>query len=77
VEAILMALMSGSLHQALISAGATDDDARKAAEEVAGYQIRRTKADADLMLLNLTLLKWMVGANIALTVGVLWKVILL
>lgn len=72
-----MALMSGSLHQALISAGATDDDARKAAEEVAGYQIRRTKADADLMLLNLTLLKWMVGANIALTVGVLWKVILL
>jgi hypothetical protein len=72
VEAILMALMLGALHRALVGAGATEDDARKAAEEVAGFENRLAKVEADL-----TLLKWMVGANIALNLGILGKVLLL
>lgn len=67
-----MALMLGALHQALIGAGASDDEARKAAEEVAGFENRLAKVEADL-----TLLKWMVGTVIVLCLGILWKVILL
>jgi hypothetical protein len=64
--------MLGALHRALISAGANDDDARKAAEEVAGFENRLAKVEADL-----TLLKWMTGTVIVLCLGILWKVILL
>jgi hypothetical protein len=64
-----MALMVGSLYDAVKDAGANDDKARKAAEEVAAYEGRIARNDADL-----TLLKWMVGTNIALTVAILWRV---
>ena len=63
-----MALMVGSLYDALKSAGIEDDKAREAAEEVATYQGRISKAD------DLTLLTWMVGANIALTFALMWNV---
>lgn len=64
-----MALMVGSLYDALRSVGVDDEKARKAAEEVAGYDNRVGKVEADL-----TLLKWMVGTNVALTVAILWRV---
>lgn len=71
-----MALMLGALHDALKSAGADPDAARKAAEEVAGYESELATVKSDLRLL-----KWMVGTNIALSVAgfsiisnVLWRI---
>ncbi len=68
-----MPVMSGEVYDALTEAGASQEKARKAAEAVAGYEnrfggieSRITKVDGDL-----TLLKWMVGFNVALTVAVL------
>jgi phage shock protein A len=65
-----MALQLGALREALISGGATPELANKAAEEVATYESRLASTDA-----RLTLLTWMVGANIALTVAVLAKLL--
>lgn len=67
-----MALMLGSLRDALVAAGAPDDKASKAAEEVAGYENRLAKIETDVALL-----KWMVGTNVVITLGVLWKVLTL
>ncbi len=43
--------------------------AREAAEEVANYDNRIAKVEADLVLL-----KWMLGFNIAMTLAILWQV---
>jgi Ser/Thr protein kinase RdoA (MazF antagonist) len=61
-----MATMIAELYDALKAAGAPEDQARKAAEVVAGYENRFARTEADL-----TLLKWMVGFNLAITIGVL------
>jgi hypothetical protein len=61
-----MATMIAELYDALKSAGAPDDQARKAAEVVPGYENRFARTETDL-----TLLKWMVGFNLAITIGVL------
>src|SRR5690606_18385355 len=66
---IAMALMGGSLYDALKSAGVDEEKARKAAEYLVGYDHRIGKIDSDLVLLQ-----WMVGANIALTAAILWRV---
>lgn len=68
-ESCGMALMVGSLYDALKAAGVDDDKARKASEDVAAYDNRVGRVETDLMLL-----KWMVGTNIAMTVAVLWRV---
>jgi hypothetical protein len=60
-----MAVMLGNLYDALRSAGAEDEKARKAAEEIAPYEPRFSKLESDVALL-----KWMVGFNIALTLFV-------
>jgi hypothetical protein len=65
-----MALMLGALYDALISAHVTDDLARKAAEEVAAYDARFAAIERELAVL-----KWMVGTNVVLTLGVLWRVL--
>jgi hypothetical protein len=57
-----MAVMLGNLYDALKSAGAEDEKARKAAEEIAAYEPRFAKLEDDVALL-----KWMVGSNIGLT----------
>jgi hypothetical protein len=57
-----MAVMLGNLYDAPRSAGAEDDKARKAAEEVTAYEPRFAKLESDVGLL-----KWMVGFNIGLT----------
>ena len=64
-----MALMMGKLHEALTDARADASSAREAAEEVANYDNRITKVEADL-----TLLKWMLSFNIAMTLAILWRV---
>jgi hypothetical protein len=61
-----MTTMITDLYDALKEAGATDDKARKAAETVAAYESRFSRIEADL-----TLLKWMIGFNLAATLGVI------
>ena len=52
--------MLSKTYDALIAAGAPDDKARAAAEELAGYESRFSKIETDLAVL-----KWMVGVNLA------------
>jgi hypothetical protein len=61
-----MATMISELYDALKSAGAPEDQARKAAEVMAGYENRSTRIESDL-----TLLKWMVGFNLAFSAGII------
>lgn len=65
-----MTVMIAEVYDAFLAAGAPDDKARKAAETLAGFENRFSKIEADLALL-----KWMVGANIALTIGGLGTII--
>jgi hypothetical protein len=48
----------------------TEERAAKAAEAIAGYENRFNKVETDL-----TLLKWMVGFNLAVSVAVLFKLL--
>jgi hypothetical protein len=66
-----MALMLGKLYAALRDAGANEQQAREAAEEAAGYETRLASIDT-----RVTVLTWMVGANVTLTVAVLAKLLL-
>ena len=65
-----MALRLGALYDALRLANIPEDQARLAAEEVAQYEQRLATIERDL-----TLLKWMVGTNIALTLLTLSTVV--
>jgi hypothetical protein len=62
-----MAMMLGALYKALMEP--TEENARRAAEEVAGYDSRLAKIETDLLVL-----KWMVGANLGLILLILGKV---
>jgi hypothetical protein len=64
---IPMPLMLGELYAALKSANVSDDQARRAAEEVAGSERRLSHIESDLALL-----KWMVATTAALGLGNLW-----
>jgi len=59
-----MAIGLMKLNDALLAAGAPEDKARAAAEEVATYETRLAAVEA-----RLTLLTWMVGTVIVLIVG--------
>ncbi len=63
-----MALMLGALRNALVAAGAPAEKADRAAEEAASYENRLAKIEADV-----SIVKRMIGANIALTLIVLGK----
>ena len=65
-----MALRMGALYDALLAAHVPEEQARKAAEEVADYNQRIGNIEKDLGLL-----KWMVGTNVLLTVGVLGRLL--
>jgi hypothetical protein len=56
------------VYDALKEAGASEDKAKKAAEALAASENRFNKVESDL-----NLLKWMVGFNLAISVGVLLK----
>ena len=62
-----MALRLGALHDALLRPG-DKELALKAAEEMAAYENRFGRLETDL-----TVLKWMAGTNIALTIVVLGR----
>jgi hypothetical protein len=55
-----MAVTLSKTYDALIAAGAPEDKARAAAEELAGYESRFAKIETDLAVL-----KWMLGVVIA------------
>lgn len=67
-----MSMRLGALQDALLDGGTRPELAKKAAEEVAEYERRVGSIERDL-----TVLKWMVGTNVALTLFVLGKVITL
>jgi hypothetical protein len=56
------------VYDALKDAGATEEKAKKAAESLANYESRFNKVESEL-----TLLKWMVGFNVGLSVAILLK----
>ena len=62
-----MALILDSLYDALKAAGASEEQARAAARDVAGYDNRLNGIERDV-----SLLKWMVGAVIAVQLGTFW-----
>ena len=62
-----MTTMITELYDALKDAGADELKARKAAETVAVYENRFGKIETDLGIL-----KWMVGFNLAATVGLIF-----
>jgi len=62
-----MALILDSLYDALKAAGASEEQARAAARDVAGYDNRLNRMERDI-----NLLKWMVGAVIAVQLGTFW-----
>jgi hypothetical protein len=66
-----MPLMLSKTYEALKSAqGISDDQAREAAEEIASYEQRLTRIERDL-----SVLKWMIGANLGLTLIILRQVL--
>jgi len=60
-----MALQLGALRDALMDAGASEDKANRASEELASYETRVGRMEG-----KLTLLLWAVGVNVAATLAV-------
>jgi hypothetical protein len=65
-----MAVTLGNLYRALVTAGAPDVEAQKAAEEVAGFESRLAGIES-----NVSLLQRMVGFNLPLTLGIAIKLL--
>jgi phage shock protein A len=63
-----MTVMMAKLYAALRAGDVPDEIARAAAEEAADYENRAGKIETDL-----TVLKWMVGTNMAMTSAILFK----
>jgi hypothetical protein len=63
-----MTAMIRELYEALKEAGASEEKAGRAAEAIAGYENRFSRIETDL-----TLIKWMLGFNLALSVAILVK----
>jgi hypothetical protein len=65
-----MSVMLSELYRALLEHPPTEEQARKAAEEVAAYDARLHRVESDL-----SQLKWMVATNIVLTIAVLGRLL--
>jgi hypothetical protein len=67
-----MAVMMGNLLQRVAEAGGRDEEsAKRAAEAVAGFENRISALGSDI-----TVLKWMVGFNLAMTVATVGRLFL-
>jgi hypothetical protein len=71
-----MAMMLGAVYDALVEAHVSADTARKAAEELAGFDVRLVAIERELAVM-----RWMLGTMITLQImtlasllGLLWKV---
>jgi hypothetical protein len=69
-----MTTMIAEVYDALLAAGSPEDKARKAAEAIAAYENRFTVMDQRFAKIegDLKLLTWMVGFNLAATVGIIF-----
>ena len=69
-----MTTMIAEVYDALLAAGSPEDKARKAAEAIASYENRFTAMDQRFAKIEgeLKLLTWMVGFNLAATVGIVF-----
>jgi hypothetical protein len=85
-RAIAVSTMISEVYDALISAGAPEDKARKAAETLANYDNRFSRIDGAVLKLEskldgavlkleaeLLLVKWMVGFGIAMNIAILTR----
>ena len=74
-EALRMAVMLSKTYDAFIAAGAPEEKARAAAEELAAYENRFAKIEQDLAVLkaDMTALKWMLGVTLAGVVSLVIK----
>lgn len=72
-----MSTMISEVYDALKEAGASEEKARLAAEAVAQYDERFNRLEVRLEKFEgrMNLLQWMIGTNIVLTLGVLWKLL--
>jgi hypothetical protein len=68
-----MPIMLSRTYDALISAGAPDDKAREAAEELADYENRLSSIDNRLAAVEgkLSVITWAIGINAAATIAIL------
>ncbi|HVH76354.1 MAG TPA: hypothetical protein VM755_15675 [Stellaceae bacterium] len=71
-----MAVMLAKTYEALVAAGAPEEKAVAAAEELAAYENRFAKIDTDLAILktDMTAIKWMLGINLAASVSIVIKI---
>ena len=65
-----MALTAGTVHEALREAGASEDKARRAAEDV----VERDR-DIGALKTDVSVFKWMMGTMIALQLATLWVIL--
>ena len=72
-----MPTMLSEVYDALLEAGASEEKARKAAEAVVRYDQRFASVAQKIVQLDgrVSLSHWMVGTNIVLTLGCLWKLL--
>jgi hypothetical protein len=75
-----MARMISEVYDAFRAAGVDEEKSRKAAEAIAGYEARFAKLDERLAEKfahiegRLTLIQWLLGFNLAISVAVMWKI---
>ena len=69
-----MTTMIAEVYDALLAAGSPEDKARKAAEAIAAYENRFAAMDQRFGKIegDLKLLTWMVGFNLAASVGIVF-----
>jgi hypothetical protein len=73
--------MLSELYDALKDAGATEEHARKAAEAVAAHEQRFAILEGKIDTLRaevkgeMAWTRWLMGTNIVLTLGVLWRLL--
>ena len=70
-----MSMMNTELYDALICANVPEIKARKAAMSILGHDQVATKADIAEIKADIRVLKWMVGVNMALTMGLIWHAV--
>ena len=76
-----MPTMLSELYDALKEAGASEDLARKAAEAVAAHEQRFAILEGKIDMLRaevkgeMAWTRWLLGTNIVLTLGVLWRLL--
>jgi hypothetical protein len=72
-----MTMMITEVYDAFKAAGVDDEKERKAAEAVAAYEFKfqDLKAEFQDLKASQNLLKWMVGSNIVLTLGILGRLL--